>query len=123
MTSRRCGPGAASPPGTRSTGSPPAWRPPQARSARASATRSAWRWPPAANAVCSLAGHQELGNLIVLYDDNYISIEDDTNIAKSEDVAARYEAYGWHVQKVDWRTPEGYHEDVPALYQALLNAK
>ena len=73
--------------------------------------------------VCSLAGHQELGNLIVLYDDNYISIEDNTNIAKSEDVAARYEAYGWHVQKVDWRTPEGYHEDVPALYQALLNAK
>ncbi len=73
--------------------------------------------------VSALAGHQELGNLIVLYDDNYISIEDNTNIAKSEDVAARYEAYGWHVQKVDWRTPEGYHEDVPALYQALLNAK
>jgi len=73
--------------------------------------------------VCSLAGHQELGNLIVLYDDNYISIEDNTNIAKSEDVAARYEAYGWHVQKVDWRTADGYHEDVEALYQALLNAK
>jgi transketolase len=73
--------------------------------------------------VSSLAGHQELGNLIVIYDDNQISIEDNTNIAKSEDVAARYEAYGWHVQKVDWRTPEGYHEDVPALYQALLNAK
>jgi transketolase len=73
--------------------------------------------------VSSLAGHQELGNLIVLYDDNHISIEDNTNIAKSEDVAARYEAYGWHVQKVDWRTPDGYHEDVPALYQALLNAK
>ena len=49
----------------------------------------------------SLAAHQELGNLIVLYDDNSISIEDDTNIAKSEDVAARYEAYGWHVQRVD----------------------
>ncbi len=73
--------------------------------------------------VSSLAGHQELGNLIVLYDDNQISIEDNTNIAKSEDVAARYEAYGWHVQKVDWRTADGYHEDVPALYQALLNAK
>jgi transketolase len=73
--------------------------------------------------VSSLAGHQELGNLIVLYDDNYISIEDNTNIAKSEDVAARYEAYGWHVQKVDWRTPDGYHEDVNALYQALLTAK
>ena len=47
--------------------------------------------------VSSLAAHQRLGNLIVLYDDNRISIEDDTNIAKSEDVAARYEAYGWHV--------------------------
>ena len=74
--------------------------------------------------VCSLAGHQELGNLIVLYDDNYISIEDNTNIAKSEDVAARYEAYGWHVQKVDWVGPRGgYHEDVDALYRALMNAK
>jgi transketolase len=73
--------------------------------------------------VASLAGHQELGNLIVLYDDNQISIEDNTNIAKSEDVSARYEAYGWHVQKVDWRTADGYHEDVPALYQAFLNAQ
>ena len=73
--------------------------------------------------VCSLGGHQELGNLIVLYDNNYISIEDNTNIAKSEDVAARYEAYGWHVQKVDWHTADGYHEDVPALYQAFLNAQ
>jgi transketolase len=73
--------------------------------------------------VCSLAGHQELGNLIVLYDDNYISIEDNTNIAKSEDVCARFEAYGWHVQKLDWHTADGYHEDVPALYQAFLNAQ
>jgi transketolase len=74
--------------------------------------------------VSSLAGHQELGNLIVLYDDNQISIEDNTNIAKSEDVAARYEAYGWHVQKVDWVGPRGgYHEDADALYQALLNAR
>jgi transketolase len=74
--------------------------------------------------VSALAGHQELGNLIVLYDDNYISIEDNTNIAKSEDVAARYEAYGWHVQKVDWVGPRGgYHEDVDALYRALMNAK
>jgi transketolase len=71
----------------------------------------------------SLAAHQQLGNLIVLYDDNTISIEDDTNIAKSEDVAARYEAYGWHVQRVTWRRPDGYHEDVPALYQALINAR
>lgn len=48
----------------------------------------------------SLAGRQQLGNLIVIYDDNEISIEDDTDIAFAEDVAARYEAYGWHVQKV-----------------------
>ena len=73
--------------------------------------------------VAALAGHQRLGNLIVVYDDNYISIEDDTQIAKSEDVAARYEAYGWHVQRLSWRTPNGYHEDVQALYQALLAAK
>jgi transketolase len=78
--------------------------------------------------VSSLAGVQELGNLIVLYDDNNISIEDNTNIAKSEDVAARYEAYGWHVQKVNWRTGtqghEGaYHEDVQALNDAFLAAK
>jgi len=73
--------------------------------------------------VCALAGHQELGNLIVLYDNNFISIEDNTNIAKSEDVAARFEAYGWHVQKLDWHTADGYHEDVPALYQAFLNAQ
>jgi transketolase len=72
---------------------------------------------------CSLAAHQNLGNLIVLYDDNSISIEDDTNIAKSEDVAARYEAYGWHVQRVSWRTAEGYHEDVATLAVAFENAR
>jgi transketolase len=71
----------------------------------------------------ALAGHQQLGNLVVLYDDNDISIEDDTNIAKSEDIAARYEAYGWHVQRLSWRTAEGYHEDVQALYDALETAR
>jgi transketolase len=71
----------------------------------------------------SLAGHQKLGNLTVIYDDNSISIEDDTNVAKSENVAARYEAYGFHVQHVDFRTQDGYHEDVEALYQAILAAK
>jgi transketolase len=75
----------------------------------------------------ALAGHQQLGNLILIYDDNEISIEDDTRIALSEDVAARYEAYGWHVQTVDWRTgnpDQGeYHENVEALYEALLAAK
>jgi transketolase len=71
----------------------------------------------------ALAAVQELGNLTVLYDDNHISIEDDTKIAKSEDVAARYEAYGWHVQRVDWVQPGGYHEDIQALYQAYRNAQ
>ena len=74
--------------------------------------------------VSSLAGHQKLGNLIVIWDDNHISIEDDTKIAKSEDVAARYEAYGWHVQRVDWTSGDGgYHEDPEALYRALLAAR
>ena len=68
----------------------------------------------------SLAGHQQLGNLTVIYDDNKISIEDDTNIAFSEDVAARYEAYGWHVQDVDWTNGgTGYEENVQALYDAI----
>ncbi|MPY84275.1 MAG: transketolase [Actinophytocola sp.] len=65
----------------------------------------------------SLAGRQELGNLVVLYDDNQISIEDDTMIALSEDTAKRYEAYGWHVQTVEGG------EDVVALEQALAAAK
>ena len=67
---------------------------------------------------------QQLGNLTLVYDANQISIEDDTDIALSEDVGARYEAYGWHVQTVDW-THDGtrYHEDVPALYDALRKAE
>ncbi len=71
----------------------------------------------------SIAAHQRLGNLVLLYDDNNISIEDDTEIAKSEDVLARYAAYGWHVQRVSWRGPDGYHEDVPALASALEAAR
>lgn len=75
----------------------------------------------------ALAGHQQLGNLVVIYDDNRISIEDDTRIALSEDVPARYAAYGWHVQTVDWRTgppaERRYEEDVEALHRALLAAK
>jgi transketolase len=72
----------------------------------------------------SLAGHQKLGNLTVIYDDNKISIEDDTNIALSEDVGLRYEAYGWHVQTVEWRRSDGtYVEDVAALEQALKAAE
>ncbi len=71
----------------------------------------------------SLAGHQKLGNLIVLYDSNHISIEDDTQIALSEDVLKRYEAYGWHVQSVDWTATGEYAEDVEALYAALEAAR
>ena len=72
----------------------------------------------------SLAGHQELGNLTVIYDDNRISIEGDTDIAFTEDVAKRYEAYGWHVQTVDW-TQDGkdYVEDVESLWTALHAAR
>ena len=72
----------------------------------------------------SLAGHQQLGNLTLIYDDNEISIEGDTDIAFSEDVAKRYEAYGWHVQVLDW-TNGGteYVEDVPALWDALQEAE
>jgi len=77
-----------------------------------------------ASEASSLAGVQELGNLVVIYDDNKISIEDDTNIAFTEDVLARYEAYGWHTQKVDW-TNGGteYVEDVEGLYAAIEAAK
>ena len=68
----------------------------------------------------SLAGTQQLGNLTLVWDDNKISIEDDTNIAFTEDVAKRYEAYGWHVQTVDFIQGDGgYVEDVPALARAL----
>jgi transketolase len=65
----------------------------------------------------SIAGRQELGNLVVFYDDNKISIEDDTNIALSEDTAKRYEAYGWHVQIVEGG------EDVVAIEEAINAAK
>jgi transketolase len=72
----------------------------------------------------SLAGTQRLGNLLLLWDDNHISIEDDTNIAFTEDVCLRYEAYGWHVQRVDWLGKDGtYKEDVAALDKAITAAK
>ena len=72
----------------------------------------------------SLAGTQQLGNLIVLWDDNEISIEGDTSIAFTEDTAARYEAYGWDVRTVDW-THGGteYGEDVAALKDAILEGQ
>jgi transketolase len=72
----------------------------------------------------SLAGHQRLGNITMLYDANQISIEDDTDVAFSENVAMRYEAYGWHVQTVDWTNGgTGYVEDVAALYDAYAAAR
>ncbi len=71
----------------------------------------------------SIAGTQELGNLTVIYDRNRISIEGDTDIAFTEDVPARYESYGWHVQVVDWTNGgTDYHEDVPALHDAITAA-
>ncbi|WP_430295751.1 transketolase [Sinomonas sp. B1-1] len=71
----------------------------------------------------SLAGHQELGNLVVIYDENHISIEDDTDVAFTEDVLKRYEAYGWHTQRVDWTASGEYKEDVQGLWDALVAAK
>jgi transketolase len=71
----------------------------------------------------SLAGHHGLGNLVVIYDANQISIEDDTDISFSEDVAKRYQAYGWQTIEVNWRKETGYVEDVDALYEAILAAK
>lgn len=65
----------------------------------------------------SLAGHLELGNLIYIYDDNHITIEGDTDIAFSEDVIKRFEAYNWHVQSVD----DG--NDIAAITNAVRNAK
>lgn len=65
----------------------------------------------------SLAGTQQLGNLIVFWDDNKISIEHNTDIALSEDVPARYRAYGWHVQEVEGG------ENVVGIEQAIAEAK
>ncbi|MFE1070326.1 transketolase [Streptomyces sp. NPDC058783] len=69
----------------------------------------------------SLAGHQKLGNLVFLYDDNHISIEGDTVTAFSEDVLKRYEAYGWHTQRIE--PAENGDVDVHALHAALTAAK
>lgn len=69
----------------------------------------------------SLAYHQKLGNLVALYDDNHISIEGDTETAFSEDVLKRYEAYGWHVQRV---APKSNGDiDVALVAEALAAAK
>ncbi|MEP7088688.1 MAG: transketolase [Nocardioidaceae bacterium] len=72
----------------------------------------------------SLAGTQGLGNLTLIYDDNDISIEGGTDIAFTEDVPARYAAYGWDVHRIDW-TNGGtrYEENVPELWAALQKAR
>ncbi len=71
----------------------------------------------------SIAGTQQLGNLTVIYDANRISIEGDTDVAFTEDVGKRYEAYGWHVQTVDWtQDATTYVEDVPELHRAIQAA-
>ena len=75
---------------------------------------------------CALAAHQELGNLTLVYDANQISIEDDTDIAFSEDVGARFAAYGWHVVEVDWRQNADGHtyvEDVDALLAGIRSGE
>jgi transketolase len=70
-----------------------------------------------ASEASSIAGHQQLGNLVLLYDDNHISIEGDTKVAFSEDVSARYAAYGWHTLQVD------DVNDVQAMYDAFVAAR
>ena len=75
---------------------------------------------------CALAAHQELGNLTMVYDANQISIEDDTDIAFSEDVGARFAAYGWHVVEVDWRQNADGHtyvEDIDALLAGIRSGE
>ncbi|CAE6479984.1 unnamed protein product [Rhizoctonia solani] len=67
---------------------------------------------------CSLAGHLQLGNLIAIYDDNHISIDGDTNVAFTEDVAKRYEAYGWEVLVV-----ENGDDDLAAIHDAIAKAQ
>jgi transketolase len=69
----------------------------------------------------SLAGLQQLGNMTVIWDDNHISIEDDTAIAFAEDVLQRYESYGWHVQSVDMNRDGS--ADIAALDAALAAAR
>ncbi len=67
---------------------------------------------------CSFAGHLGLGKLIALYDDNHISIDGSTDVAFTEDVSKRFEAYGWHVQHV-----EDGNTDLEAIAKAIEAAK
>jgi transketolase len=73
---------------------------------------------------CSFAGTQQLGNLIVIYDDNHITIEGDTKLAFTEDVIERFDSYGWHTERVKWLQDDGsYVEDVDALAIAIAKAQ
>jgi transketolase len=71
----------------------------------------------------SLAGAQQLGNLVVLFDENRITIEGDTAVTFTEDVLERYRAYGWHTAEVDWTGDDQYQENFEALYEALAAAR
>lgn len=71
-----------------------------------------------ASEACSLAGHLGLGKLIALYDDNHISIDGSTDLAFTEDVGKRFEAYGWHIQVV-----EDGNTDLDAIQKAIETAK
>jgi transketolase len=71
----------------------------------------------------SLAGHQKLGNLVLLWDDNQISADDSTQISTSEDTLKKFDAMGWHAQRVDWTSSGSYVEDVPQLAKALQEAQ
>ncbi|MDJ0511441.1 MAG: transketolase [Crocosphaera sp.] len=71
-----------------------------------------------AGEACSIAGHWGLGKLIALYDDNHISIDGSTDVAFTEDVSKRFEAYGWHVLHV-----ENGNTDLDAIAKAIEEAK
>jgi len=71
-----------------------------------------------ASEACSLAGHWGLGKLIVLYDDNKISLDGETDLSFTEDVGKRFEAYGWHIQTV-----EDGNTDIDGIHQAIETAK
>ena len=77
-----------------------------------------------ASEAASLAGTQQLGNLIAIYDDNDISIEGSTDISFTEDPSARFAAYGWQVLDVDWTHGHtSYSEDLDTLHAALVEAR
>ena len=114
----------ASPPPSAWRSASACWPPASTRATTPRSTRTPTSSPPTATSrrasparPSSLAGHLGLGRLIGFYDDNHISIEGDTKLAFSEDVGARYEAYGWHVQNlgedIGARPPRGRRRPPP----------